>query len=140
MEISGGRVLPARLLSVRFARSGGPGGQKINKTSVKADLRLDLNAAALYLKEKEPARLRAALKNRLDAAGRLCVVVDEHREQARNVETALARMETLLQKALERRKKRRPTRPTKASRERRLAGKKRRGTLKKQRAEPAGES
>jgi len=83
-----------------------------------------------FLGESEVARIREKLVSRLDADGNLQVVSDEQREQARNVESALARMEGLLRGALIRPKVRRPTRPTRASRERRLAEKKRKGRVK----------
>ncbi|NCO41166.1 MAG: aminoacyl-tRNA hydrolase [Armatimonadetes bacterium CG_4_10_14_3_um_filter_66_18] len=130
LALSPRRVLPARLISVHYSRAGGPGGQHVNKVATKADVRLDLDGAVEFLGESEVARIREKLVSRLDADGNLQVVSDEQREQARNVESALARMEGLLRGALIRPKVRRPTRPTRASRERRLAEKKRKGRVK----------
>ena len=136
LTISPGQVVPLRLLSVRFARSGGPGGQNVNKVETKADVRLDLAGAVEVLGAPIVERIREKLANRLDAGGALQVVSSEYREQGRNVEAALARMETLLLGALAQPKRRKPTRPSAGSRQRRLDAKKRRGQLKKDRSGP----
>lgn len=134
LKISRGRVLPARLLSVRFSRSGGPGGQNVNKLATKVDLRLDLDRVVDILGEAAVNRIRAALATRLDGDGRLQIVSSEQREQARNIEAALSRMETLIQNALVQPKKRRPTRPTRAGKARRIMEKRRRSQIKKLRS------
>ena len=127
-------VLPAHLFTVRFSRSGGPGGQHVNKASTKVDLRLDLNGADQILGEAAVERIRTKLATRLDADGRLQVVSSEYREQARNVDAAFARMQILIRESLVQPKKRRPTKPTRASRERRLDGKRRRSQIKRWRS------
>ena len=119
LEISSRLVIPRSMLSVRYSRSGGPGGQHVNKIESKVDLRLDLGAAAELLGEARAATLRLAMANRLDADGHLQVVSSEHRQQSMNLEAAIARMETLLRDALAPRKTRRKTRPTRGSNERR---------------------
>lgn len=134
LAISAQRVLPAALLSVRFSRSGGPGGQHVNKVETKADIRLELGACAEILGDEAVRLLQSRLRNRLDGEGNLRVVCSKHREQGRNVAEALSRMESLVREALVRPKRRAKTRPTRGSRERRLADKKRRSRLKKDRS------
>ncbi len=139
LDLGRGRVLPAHLFHVRYSRSGGPGGQHVNKVATKVDLRLDLRGATEILGAAAVRRIGDKLAARLDAEGRLQVVADENREQLRNLEAAMARMRALLLGALAVPKRRRATRPTRGSVERRLSAKRSRGQIKKWRSDRGGE-
>ena len=136
LKISRQRTVPAALLSVRFSRSGGPGGQNVNKVSTRVELRLNLDGAVEFLGREAVDRIRAKLRTRLDAAGNLLLTSSEHRQQARNVQAAVTRMEKLIRSVVARPKKRKPTAPTLASRQRRIAQKKHRSQIKRWRSTP----
>ena len=128
------RVPPAAL-SVRAARASGPGGQNVNKVATKIDLRVDLSGIE-GLTEAARARLQLLAANRLDAEGRLVVMSQVTRNQARNLEDARARVADLIRAALIAPRRRRPTRPTMGARRRRLDDKKQRGAVKRWRTRP----
>lgn len=117
-------------IEVRFARSGGPGGQNVNKLNTRVTLLFDFQLCD-HLSEAQKRRVRQRLATRLARDGRLRVVSQQTRTQAANRSAAEQRLVELLREALKVRKVRRPTRPTPASREQRLAEKRRRGELKR---------
>ncbi|MFN3241523.1 MAG: alternative ribosome rescue aminoacyl-tRNA hydrolase ArfB [Planctomycetota bacterium] len=133
LVLKDGRVVPKECFAVSFSRSGGAGGQHVNKTETKVDLRLDLEAAREVLGDRDVARIRTALQNRLDADGRLVAISSEHKSQFMNYRAAQERMAAWIAQALVRQKRRIATRPTRGSQRRRLDAKKRRGDLKKSR-------
>ena len=111
----------------------------MNKVATKVDLRLDLDGASAHLGPEAVARIREKLASRLDAEGRLQVVSSESRLQARNLETALERMERLIQRALAKPRPRKSTRPTRGARERRLAEKRQQSDKKRRRRRDPGD-
>ncbi len=122
-------------IEFEFYRSPGPGGQKVNKVSTGVRLRFDV-AGSQLLPEAVKARLTQQAGNRLTKEGVLVLEAQRFRTQERNREDALERLTKLIRKSWEEPKARRPTRPSAASRERRLETKRRRGILKRSRRRP----
>ena len=121
--------IPDQELRIAATRSGGPGGQNVNKVASKVQLRWCVGAASVFsLEDKE--RIRRALAHRLNDADEIMIDVDEERSQAQNRETAGRRLRELVARALIPIKKRRPTRPTRSSQEKRITEKKKMGKKK----------
>lgn len=118
-----------------YARSGGPGGQNVNKVNSKAIARIRL-AEVEGLSAAEAAMASERLAGRLTALGELVVQAEEERDQGRNREAALARLVSLIAGAAHIPKARKATKPTRASRERRLASKRSRSNSKDLRRTP----
>ena len=127
--------VPAAALTMRAVRASGPGGQNVNKVASKVELRVDLDAVE-GLTDPARGRLRTFARHRLDADGRLQVTSQATRDQSRNLEDARDKVRTLVAAALREPKRRRPSRPSAAARERRIETKKRRGTTKRLRDRP----
>ena len=116
-------------LQYRAVRGSGPGGQHVNKTATKVELRWSLRDTTCF-SESEKMRLAAKLVTRLTSEGELVLADHSTRSQSRNRELVTQRFYELLEHALRREKKRKKTKPTNASKRRRLEGKKRRGEVK----------
>jgi ribosome-associated protein len=115
-----------------FSRSGGPGGQNVNKVNTKVMLRISLDDLE-GLSEAEAARLKETLAHRVTGAGELVIAASEERSQLRNLERAYSRMESLIANAARLPHLRRPTKPGRAAREERLRSKRHRGLKKTER-------
>ena len=118
-----------------FVRAGGPGGQHVNTTSSAVQLRFDVRHSP-SLPDDVRARLERLAGQRLTREGVLVLLAQGERSQKRNREEALARLVALVRAAARPPVKRRPTKPTKASKQRRLDSKKRHGALKSLRRSP----
>ncbi len=128
-------AIPDGELSWTFVRSSGPGGQNVNKVATAVQLRFELEASAA-LSPDVKARLRALGGRRITADGALLIVARNHRTQEQNRREAGARLADLIRRSLVPPKARRPTAPTRASRERRLEGKTRVKRAKRLRGRP----
>lgn len=117
-------LVPDAAIESKAVRSSGPGGQNVNKLATKIQMWVDLSRIVGFVGD-EPARVREFLKSRLDGDGRLLVSSQETRDQARNREDCVAKVAGLIRAALIRPKVRRPTKPTWASKERRVEAKRR---------------
>lgn len=122
--------IPESELSWRFSRSSGPGGQHVNTTDSRVELTFDV-ARSTVLNQTQRDRALAALDSRL-VDGRLTVAASQYRSQFRNREAARDRLTALVNRAIEPPgPKRRKTKPTKGSQQRRLDAKRRRGEVKR---------
>lgn len=133
LEIGQGIVIPAEDLSESFVRASGPGGQNVNKVATAVQLRFQLHTNRT-LPEDVKQRLGRLAGSRLTLAGEILIQADRFRTQERNRQDALERLAALVRKALERPKPRKATRPTRGSKERRLASKKQRSAVKRLRS------
>ena len=115
-------IIPAADIRFSFVRSAGPGGQNVNKVATAAQLRFNL-AGTTIIDERAKARLRALAGQRLVGDDEILIIARNHRTQEGNRREALERLHDLLSRTLQVPKLRRATRPTRASKERRIAGK-----------------
>ena len=129
LDLGDGIVVPAGLLRAATSRSGGPGGQNVNKVESRVTIEVDVDA--LPLSEEKKQLVRGRLKGRINRAGVLRVTSQAERSQLMNRDRALARMEELLRDAIHEQEIRKPTRTPKAQKKRRLEEKKRRSETKK---------
>ena len=128
-EILPGVRIPESAMRFQFARSGGPGGQNVNKLNTKAELWVPL-AAIAGLSEAAAGRLRAMAGKRLTLAGEIHITSETERTQEGNRAAVLDRLRALLAAAVHEPKRRRKTKPSKASKRRRLESKKRKSEIK----------
>lgn len=130
LHVAPGLVLPAAELEWTFSTSGGPGGQHANRSQTRAELRFDLGASGAVPDELK-SRMMERLGDRL-----VMVTVDESRSQWRNRQLARRRLADLLREAMRPERRRKPTKPSRAAKRRRLEEKRRRGRIKDLRKPP----
>jgi ribosome-associated protein len=129
IEITPAVKIDERELQVDFVRASGPGGQNVNKVATAVQLRFDVRAASLPEEVRE--RLIRLAGRRMTSEGTLLIEARRFRTQEQNREDAIQRFVELVRKSLIQPKARRKTKPTQASKEKRLKEKKRRGEIKK---------
>jgi ribosome-associated protein len=135
IELVPGLVVPDAEIGIDYIRSPGPGGQNVNKVSSAVQLRFDL-ARSTVLDEWSRARLATLAGRRLTRDGWVVLTAHRHRTQEANRRDAMERLAELILQARVRPKTRRPTKPTRASKERRIEGKKQRTQVKRLRGRP----
>jgi len=124
--------VPVAEIRFRTSRSGGPGGQNVNKVETRVEAVWDLDGSTAFT-DAQKARIRSELHTRVGADGTIRVVSQRHRSQSRNREAAIERLRALVAHALRPRRKRKATRPTQAARESRMESKRRRAETKRDR-------
>jgi ribosome-associated protein len=129
LDLGDGILVPQQLLRATMSRSGGPGGQNVNKLETRVTIEVDVDALPLPDEKKQLVRERLA--GRINRAGTLRVTSQAERTQLGNRDRALARMEELLRDAITEQAKRKKTRTSKAQKQRRLEEKKRRADTKR---------
>ena len=137
IQITDSLAIDDREVEERFVRASGPGGQNVNKVATAVQLRFDVNASSLP--DEVKTRLISLSGNRMTTEGVLVIDAREHRTQGQNREAARTRLVALIERATHRPKKRTPTRPGKAAKERRLTSKRRRSEVKAGRGRAGGE-
>ena len=130
LPITAALSIPLDELSFRFSRAGGPGGQSVNRSESRVELTFDV-AGSPSLSDWQRERIVERLVGQIDSNGILHLFSSSERSQLRNRQDVVERFQALLKDALRPRRRRRPTRPTAASRERRLQQKRRRADAKK---------
>jgi len=134
IRLAPGVRVPRAALQYSFVPSGGPGGQNVNKRSTKAVLRVEIDA--IGLDDGGKSRLREIASHLVTKDGELVISADSNRSQHRNRAECLDLLRAMVLRAAEKPKKRRPTKPTRGSIERRLGEKKRRSSIKSLRRRP----
>jgi ribosome-associated protein len=132
LEVNESLSIPRSELDIRVSRSSGAGGQHVNKTSSRVEIFWNV-AASRALTDEQRARLLERLESRLTTEGSIRIVASDMRSQVRNRDLAEERLAETVRRALVVPKKRRPTRPTRASKEARLDSKKKRSQKKSER-------
>jgi ribosome-associated protein len=128
-------IIPGGELAIAFSRSGGPGGQNVNKVSSKVELRWNPTTSSA-LTADERAWLVERLRSRLTSDGTLIVTSTATRDQLKNRDDATSKLALIVRAALDRPKPRRPTKPSRSLKRRRVADKRHRAEIKRNRSGP----
>lgn len=139
LKITSSLSIPMEELSFHFSRAGGPGGQHVNTSETRVELRFDVRSSP-SLSEWQRQRILEHLKSYIDFEGVLHLFAASRRSQLQNRQEAIERFRGLLVQALRPRRPRRPTLPDARARERRLEAKRRRSEIKRLRRLPQDES
>ena len=129
------KIIPEEELVIEFAKSGGPGGQNVNKVESKATVRWNVDASRNY-SDAEKTRIHKLLSNRINKSGELVVSSEEERSQHQNRERATTRLQEMVAGAIIPPKIRKKTKPSRAARERRLEQKHKQSKKKASRRTP----
>ena len=138
LHISDNLQVPVSELQYRYSRSGGPGGQHVNRTESQVELLWDVRNAS-GLSKTQRYRIERALANRIDKDGILHLTASERRSQLQNKKAVTDRFVALLREAIKPPKKRIPTKPSSSAREKRLQEKRHRSEIKQHRGKVKGE-
>jgi ribosome-associated protein len=138
LRINAQIAIPRRELRFTFVRSSGPGGQNVNKVASKAVLRWSI-LTSQAIPEEVRGRLLARYARRINDRGELILSSQRYRDQARNIEDCLEKMQQLILNAVKTPRPRRKTRPTKAAQQSRLNDKRATAAKKRRRAPPVGD-
>ena len=133
LRVTPSLTVPERELSWAAVRASGPGGQNVNKVSSKVELRFDFEASSV-LSDAIKTRLRKLAEGRLDAEGRILIASQVTRNQPQNLADARDRLAALIQRAMVVPKRRRPTKPSRASKAARVTNKRKNSQKKQNRA------
>lgn len=136
LEVAPGWIIPSEEIELHFVRSSGPGGQNVNKVASKVELRFRLSESAA-LSPGQKRRLTAAFPSHVTAAGDFLLSSDRFRSRLQNERDVLERLAEMLRSVRFAPARRVPTRPSRAAKKRRVADKRARGDIKRERRKPA---